>query len=339
MKEARKRCSPPSGYDVAALAGVSQAAVSRAFTPGAVIAKETRARVLVAAKKLDYRPNFLARSLITGRSGIVGVVMGNPKNPFFITSLEALSAGLSNIGKRMLVFTSEDQACVADVHVEDLLKFRVDALLLMSANLSTAQINKCRGAGIPVIFFNRMSRKPNGMWGVTGDNRHGGREIAQHLLQQGYRRLAYISGFTKSTTNLDRQSGFTEYVTGRGLPEPQCVEGHFQREGTIAATRSLLSQRQRPDAIFCASDFMAMATVEVARHEFGLTVGRDLGIVGFDGIEQAAWPSYDLTTYEQPVRAMVDSVVAIVDDPNAQRSERIVLKGVLKIRGSTRRNE
>jgi len=337
LSKTHKNSSPPSGHDVAALAGVSQAAVSRAFTPGANIADATRARVMIAAKKLDYRPNLLARSLITGRSGIVGVVMGNPRNPFFNVALQALSERLSKSGKQIMIFTSEDQACVADVHVEDLLKFRVDALLLMSANLSPELTERCRAARLPVIFFNRMSRKPDGMWGVTGDNRHGARKIAEHLVNQGYRRLAYISGFSNSTTNQDRQSAFTEFVTSRGLPAPQCVDGHFQREGTMAATRSLLSQRRRPDAIFCASDYMALAVIEVARYEFGIEVGNALGIVGFDGIEQASWPSFDLTTYEQPVHTMIDSVVAILEDPTAKRSERIVLKGSLKFRGSTRR--
>jgi DNA-binding LacI/PurR family transcriptional regulator len=207
----------------------------------------------------------------------------------------------------------------------------------MSANLSPKQVERCRVARMPVIFFNRMSRKPDGTWGVTGDNRHGARKIAEHLLQQGYRRLAYIAGFSNSSTNQDRQSAFVEYVSEQGLPEPQCIQGHFQREGTMAAARTLLSQRRRPDAIFCASDYMAIATIEVARYEFKLEVGGELGVAGFDGIEQASWPSFDLTTYEQPVHTMIDSVVAILDDPTAERSERIALKGVLKCRGSTRR--
>jgi DNA-binding LacI/PurR family transcriptional regulator len=338
MDKTRKRSSPPSGHDVAALAGVSQAAVSRAFTPGAIIADATRARVLLAAQKLGYRPNFLARSLITGRSGIIGVVMGNPRNPFFTTALELLSARVSSLGKQILIFTAEDQACVADVHVEDLLKFRVDVLLLMSANLSAELIERCKAARIPVIFFNRMSRKPDGMWSVTGDNHHGAGKIAEHLLKRGYRKLAYIAGFSNSTTNQDRQSAFVNYVTAQGLQEPQCVEGHFQRAGTMAAARSLLSQRRRPDAIFCASDYMAIATIEVARHEFNITVGKELGVVGFDGIEEASWPSFDLTTYEQPVRTMIDSVVAILDETAVEPAKRITLTGNLKCRGSTQRD-
>lgn len=328
----------PSAHDVAELAGVSQAAVSRAFTPGAHIAEATRKRVFLAAEKLDYRPNLLARSLITGRSGIVGVVMGNPKNPFFVTALEALSGRLSKAGKHILIFTSEDQECAADVHVEDLMKYRVDALLLMSANLSPDLAERCRTAGIPVIFFNRMSRQPAGTLSVTGDNRHGAALIAAHMLEAGYKRPAYIAGFADSPTNIDRQSAFVEHIQSKGLPAPLCVTGHFQREGAMEAARKLLSKKRgRPDAIFCASDYIAMATIEVARYEFGIEIGRELGVAGFDGIDQASWPSFDLTTYAQPVIPMIDSVVGILDDPDAERPERIVLQGVLECRGSTRR--
>src|SRR5580698_2293910 len=130
-----KRLSPPSAHDVARAAGVSQAAVSRAFTPGASIAKMTQAKIFHAAKSLGYRPNLLARSLIKGESGIIGVVIGHPRSIFFMSALHALSARLSQAQKHILVFTTEGKA-TADGHVEDLLKYRVDALLLMGIGLS-----------------------------------------------------------------------------------------------------------------------------------------------------------------------------------------------------------
>ena len=114
-----RRTSPPSAHDVARVAGVSQAAVSRAFTPGASIAKDTQERVFRAARSLGYRPNLLARSLIMGQSGIVGVVYGgNPRNPFFMSVLDALLKRLSRAHKHVLIFTVEGHA-TADVHVED----------------------------------------------------------------------------------------------------------------------------------------------------------------------------------------------------------------------------
>lgn len=323
---------------MARVAGVSQAAVSRAYTPGASISPETRERVLKAAAKMGYRPNLIARTLIRGRSDIVGVVMGNPKNPAHVTSFEALSNRLTKAGKHLLLFTAEEDDCAADVHVEDLLRYRADALVLISANLSARISNECRAAGIPVIFLSRLSRQTEGMSSVTVAGGEVGRKVAEHLLQQGYRRLAYMVGFSDSETNRERETAFIDYVAGQGIAAPQRIVGHFQREGAMAAARALLSQRRKPDAIFCATDYMAIATIEVARYEFGLEIGRALGVAGFDGIEQAAWPSFDLTTYSQPVEAMIDHVIAmILRTPGSHSPSRIVVEGELKCRGSTRR--
>ena len=325
---------------MARVAGVSQAAVSRAYTPGASISPETKQRVLKAAEKIGYRPNLIARTLIRGRSDIVGVVMGNPKNPAHVATFEALSNRLTKEGKHLLLFTAEEDDCAADVHVEDLLKYRVDALVLISANLSSKISKECRVAGIPVIFLSRLSRQTEGMSSVTVAAGEGARKIAEHLLQQGYRRLAYMVGFSDSETNRERETTFAEYVTEQGVIAPQRIVGHFQRDGAMAAARNLLSQRRKPDAIFCATDYMAIATIEVARYEFGLEIGRELGVAGFDDIEQAAWPSFDLTTYSQPVAAMINHVIAMIQRTSGSpSSSRIVVEGELKCRGSTQRRQ
>jgi DNA-binding LacI/PurR family transcriptional regulator len=333
-----KRKALPSAHDVARVAGVSQAAVSRAFTPGARIASATRERIFKVAKKLAYRPNLLARSLVMGRSGIIGMVTGNPNNPSCVASLELLTKRLSDANRHILIFTAAQDDCSADVHVEDLLKYRVDGLVLISANLSTELAAHCAAAGIRVLHFNRVGRYAEGMSTVTGATRIGTQKIAEHLVKQGYRNLAYMANFRNSVTNRQRESTFTAYVTGQGLPEPQSILGHFQRDGAMAAARTLLSQKRRPDAIFCANDMMAMATIEVARFEFGITVGPDLGIVGFDDIPQASWPSFDLTTYSLPIDAMAEKAVEIlVRDTEDRRASQIVVEGELICRGSTRR--
>src|SRR5436309_2204360 len=148
-----RRNGPPSAHDVARIAGISQAAVSRAFTPGASISEAMRAKVLIAAKELGYRPNLLARSLIKGRSDIIGMVVGNARNPFFTVALDAMSSRLRQAGRHLLVFTGESNA-TADVQVEDLLKYRVDGLVLMWTTVSPSLAEQCRDEGIPMIFFN-----------------------------------------------------------------------------------------------------------------------------------------------------------------------------------------
>jgi DNA-binding LacI/PurR family transcriptional regulator len=331
-----KRTSAPSAHDVARVARVSQAAVSRAFTPGASISDITRAKVHRAAKTLGYRPNLLARSLIKGESGIVGVIIGNPRNPLFMTALDTLSAHLSRAGKHILVFTADGNS-TADVQVEDLLKFRVDAVVLMAASLSSSLAEQCCDQGIPVICFNRPPRKTRGFASVAGNNREGGQLIAEHLLQQGYRRLAFMGGFAKSSTGRERESGFNAHLAAQGLLAPQREIGHGQRDGALQATRSLLTRKPRPDAIFCANDFMALAAIEVARYDFGLEVGREIGIAGFDNIEQASWPSFELTTYSLPLEAMIENVAARLLGKTVTADTHSIIDGQLMIRRSTQR--
>lgn len=333
-----KRSQPPSAHDVARLAGVSQAAVSRAFTPGASIAAGTRDKVLEAAKALGYRPNLLARSLIKGKSGIVGLVIGNPSYPFFLAALDALSARLSEAGKHILVYTAEENATV-DAHVEDLLKYRVDALMLMAASLSPALADRCRDEGVPVISFGRSAPMTGAFASVVGDNVGGAAKIAAHLLHQGYRRLGLIAGSPETASGREREAGFVDHLAAQGLGVAARAVGHFRRHEAVQAARSLLSCTPRPDAIFCANDDMALAAIEVARFEFGLELGRDLGVAGFDDIEQASWPSFDLTTYSLPVDQMIEKTVAILlDDSGAQLPSHTVVDGDLKARASTRRS-
>jgi DNA-binding LacI/PurR family transcriptional regulator len=334
-----KRLSAPSAHDVARVAGVSQAAVSRAFTPGASIAKATQNKILHAAKSLGYRPNLLARSLIKGESGIIGVVIGNPRSIFFMSALHALSARLSQAQKHILVFTAEGKA-PADAHVEDLLNYRVDALVLMGISLSTKLAEQCRDKGIPVVFFNLRTREIKDFASVTVNNREGARQIAEHLLRQGYRRLAFMAGPTNSSTSRARESAFNAYLASQGLPPPVREVGCYDRDDALQRTRTLLSRKSRPDAIFCWNDHMALAAIDVARYEFGLEIGRELGIAGFGDIEQASWPSFDLTTYSQPVDTMMQEVAKILlATRRLKRPVHMIVDGTLKPRRSTQRSQ
>lgn len=333
-----KRSGPPSAHDVARIAGVSQAAVSRAFTPGASISDAMRAKVLVAAKELGYRPNLLARSLIKGRSDIIGLVVGNARNPFFTVALDVMSTRLRQAGRHLLVFTGESNA-TADVHVEDLLKYRVDGLVLMWTTVSPALAEQCRNEGIPMIFFNRRAGTTEGFATVAGANAIGAGKIANHMIEQGYRRFAFVAGLEDSSTNREREEAFTAALVAQRFPPPARAVGHFQRKEGMEAARQLLALDPRPDAIFCGSDIMALGALDVARHEFGLAIGRDVGIAGFDGIEQAEWPSFDLTTYTQPIDAMMDRVADLLLDSTLYESHpHVIVEGELKIRGSTRRS-
>jgi DNA-binding LacI/PurR family transcriptional regulator len=332
-----KRTSPhPTAHDVARLAGVSQAAVSRAFTTKASIALATRNKVFEAANALGYRPNLLARSLIKGKSGMVGVVI-SPLSPFCMAVLDAFSARLSDVGKHMLVFTN-DGAKAVDKPVEALMKFRVDAIVLIGVRVTAKQARQCHEAQVPIIAFSRSPRNMKGVASITSDNVAGSEVIARHLIAQGYRTFGYMAGPEESKASQEREAGFTAHLTSLGLPAPERAVGQFHRAGAFEAARSLLSRTPRPEAIFCATDEMALALIEVARHELNLAIGREVGVAGFDGIEEAAWPTFDLTTYSTPVESVIGHLSPMLLDEQPELPLHTVITGKLEARGSTRRD-
>jgi len=323
--------------DVAELANVSQSAVSRVFAHHPSVSDKMRRAVLDAARTLGYRPNAIARSLITQRSRIIGVAMAYLDNQFYPEVLQSLSRALQAHGYQILLFTA-DETGAADPMLEQVLSYQVDALLLASVSLSSHIAEECELAGIPVILFNRTSSTP-GAASVTGDNFAGGRQIAEFLVAGGHQRFAYIAGAAESSTNRDREAGFCAGLAALGMPQPMRVPGQYDWQGAQVATRLLLGRPTRPDAIFAASDLMAIACLETARTEFGLSVPSDLSVVGFDDVGVARWPSYRLTSFAQPVEAMVSAAVTLILErleSLAAPARPIVIPGRLIVRQTTR---
>ena len=178
-----------TAHDVARLAEVSQSAVSRTFTPGASVAPETRERIETAARKLGYRPNAIARSLITRRSRIIGLVMSYLENQFYPVVIERLCQALQQDGYHVLLFISETEE--ADNVLADILQYQVDGIVMASTTLSSALANDCINAGIPVVLFNRVAQVgPMGGYStssVTSQNRAGGRLVGELLVRTGHR--------------------------------------------------------------------------------------------------------------------------------------------------------
>ena len=335
--EAEPERRPATAYEVAELAGVSQSAVSRVFTPGASVSAGMREKVLDAAQQLGYRPNLVARSLITRRSSLIGVAVPGTANPFYQAALDALSTSFAKIGYRVLLFTS-DPLAGSDPILEEVLRYRVDALVLISTSLSSHFADECLQQGLPVVMLNRKT-DGDSVSSVAGDNRRGAKELAAFLLAGKHRRFAYVAGLEHSSTNRDREAGFLEGLAERKVRHVERVAGNYSADDTESAVRTLLSSTTPPDAIFCANDYMALVAINLARAEFGLNVGTDVSIVGFDDIEMARWPIFGLTTYSQPVKAMVQRVVQVVE---RQLSAAVVpavqhiIDGELIVRGSAR---
>jgi len=299
-----------TSQDVAHEAGVSRSAVSRTFTEGASVSGRTRERVLAAAWKLGYSPNAIARSLITQRSHMVGLVMADITNPFYAKVLESFSEKLQSVGQRVLLFS------IAKVHDIDqalpaLLQYQVDGVIITSAVLSSAMAETCAKAGKPVILFNRYVRETTTS-AVCTDNAAAGRQVANLFADAGHRRCAFIAGTANTSTSNDRQRGFLDRLAERGAPPPLVDRGDYRYEGGFAAAERLFARDDPPDAIFCANDVMALGALDLIRQVRGLRVPEDVSVIGFDGIAASGWPSYELTTMEQQIERMTSEALEIL---------------------------
>jgi DNA-binding LacI/PurR family transcriptional regulator len=327
-----------TSLDVAAKAGVSQSAVSRVFTPGSSVSDKMARKVRVAAEELGYRPNVLARSLITGSSRIIGLVVAYLDNPFYADALQKLSHALDSEGYHILVFMAGNTQDEVDRVIESLMDYQVDGIITASINLSGELAERCATAGIPVVCFNR-SVIGAGLSAITSDNRAGGAALAAFLAAGGHRRIAHISGWQGSSTGQHRAEGFAKGLAAAGHEVHAQIDGMFDRTTAIAAAQTMMEAATPPDAIFVGNDHMALAVMDHLRFEMGLRVPLDVSIVGYDDVPMAAWQSYALTTVRQPARRMVEAtvkeVLARITTPDAP-VRRIEIDGPLMVRGSAR---
>ena len=327
-----------TALDVAEQAGVSRSAVSRVFTPGASVSKRTADKVRQAADALGYRPNVLARSLITGRSRIIGLVVAYLENQFYPEAIERLSRSLQERGYHVLVFMASNSGAEADEVMEELLDYQVDGIIVASVGMSNDLTQRCEAAGIPIVLFNR-AQDDDRLSAVTSDNYHGGRKLAEFLVAGGHSRIAHIAGWDGASTQRDREAGFVAGLknAGQTLAARAAADFNFDKAQTVA--RAMFQAKDRPDAVFVANDHMAFAVMDVLRYELALSVPDDVSVVGYDDVTLSAWPSYDLTTVRQPACRMVAATVEILMDRLADpetRPRRVALDGPLILRSSAR---
>jgi DNA-binding LacI/PurR family transcriptional regulator len=333
---AMKDGKPPTSIDVAKQAGVSQSAVSRAFTPGAAVSEKTRAKVMLAAKALKYRPNAIARTLSTNRSRIIGMVLSQLDNLFYPTVVDKLSRSLQQHGFHLMLFFAEGRD--VDNALTQLLAYQLDGVVLASTTLSSRLAKECVNASIPVVMFNRSADGAQAS-SVTSNNREGGRIVGEFLLENGHSRIAYIAGREDSSTNRDREAGLTAALAAADLSIYRRAVGNYEREDAAAATRALFAGKNPPDAVVVASDHMAFAVIDTLRFELGRAIPGDVSVVSFDNVPQAAWPAYELTTVVQSVDAMVNAATnLLLDQINASEivSSDVVVGCKLVVRKSAR---
>ena len=226
-----------------------------------------------------------------------------------------------------------------DSVLQEILDYQVDGIVLASVAMSSQLAERCDAAGIPVVLFNR-AQNDDSFSTVTSDNFSGGRALADFLVAGGHERIAYIAGWEGASTQRDREAGFRAGLADHGRKLFARGVGDFHTDRAADAAVEMFSGDQVPDAVFVANDHMAFAVMDVLRGRLGLSVPRDVSVVGYDDVQLAAWPSFDLTTVSQPSDEMVSKTVSalmaqIEDGETVPR--RVIIQGELVVRGSARR--
>ncbi len=330
--------NPASAKDVAELAGVSRAAVSRCFTPGASISPETRARILRAADTLGYQVNRLASGLIRNESGIVALIGAEVATPYRGQLLAALTAALQRAGKVALVINTDRSDESVERALRHAISYRTDAAIFLSGMPARSLAETCQRNGMRLVLINRDGGHPGSLLVRLSDEQAGRRAVAV-LRAAGCKRLALASSLNGTPSLVGREKGFLAAIREAGIDGCEARLGATSYETGLELGMSLLSRPDRPDGIFCTTDLMACGVMDAARWRLGLRVPDDLSVISFDDIPQAGWEGYDLTTFQQPVEEIAaQSLDWLLSSPVEDGAVELVLEARLKMRGSVRRS-
>lgn len=324
--------------DVAKAAGVSQPTVSRVFSRTAHVEPAKAERVRAVARELGYIPNLVARTLNSGHSFRIGVVLAHLKNGFFSEALQQLSKALNARGYSVTVYFAGNSADEVEDIVESLLADQVDGIVLASISLSSSLVARVRNSGIPCVLFNRGQKDPGASM-VTASNVLGAKRATEFLIASGHRHIAHLAGWNESLNGLERLRGFEAAMEDAALKPFAVIDCHFRRSVAMTETRALFSGPLSPDALFVATDHMAFGVLEVLRAELGLRVPEDVSVVGYDDAPMASWKTFDLTTVQQPLERMVEQTVTVLlgeIEDNTRAPQRLEIPGQLVVRGSAR---
>ena len=328
--------------DVAKLAGVSVATVSRYLSGASKLTGSTEAKVKGAIETLNYRPNIMARSLSQSRSGMLMVLVSGVSSPFISSLLSAFSKPASARGyKVLLAETSMDQKIEA-TYIEALRSRLADGFVQLSAHLHPEMLDEKH----TIPFVNVCECLPDATYPtVQIDDRRAARQITEFLISLGHRDIACLVGLYndqyRSPVTVQRLDGFRDALDENNIEfhAEWMLQGDYTTDSGVQAAQTIAEMERRPSAVFCASDTMAIGLIRGLAN-LGINVPEDISVTGFDDIEMAKYTVPSLTTIRQPVEkianAAINNLIDIIEE-KAHVRQHVTIEHELILRGSTRR--
>lgn len=325
--------------DVAALAGVSPATVSRVLNGDPRVGSDLHDRVIEASERLGYRPNGLARSLRTQATKVLGLIISDIQNPFCTALVRGVEDAASERDYSVVLANADEDLAKEQRYLEVIAAERMAGVILSPASTRHTKVDLLTGRGIPVVVIDRRIQSA-AVDSVTVDNKKAAQHAVAHLVAAGCRRIGVVAGPSDISTASDRLAGYRAALRAAGLPDDPdlVVRADFRVDGGRRGARALLALDPRPDALFVTNNLMMVGTLDAVA-DAGLAVPDDLLLAGFDEMGWAGMAP-PLTLVEQPTyeigRRAAELVLSRIGGSDGP-AQRVVLPANLVVRRSTER--
>jgi LacI family transcriptional regulator len=301
--------------DVARIAGVSRSTVSRVMNGKRDVRTDVRARVLKVIDETGFRPSATARSLVSRRTGVIGLVIPWRasqilEDPYFVGLIRGVSRASNAAGTTLSFFLFETEEEERELYRRVVAPRLVDGLMIVAARKDDALLDEVADSGLPMVSLGRVMHREDVSW-VDVDNFEASRRAVQHLVGLGHTRIASIAAPQEIVAAIDRHNGFIEGMTEAGLDTVLVEFGDWSADGGYQAMRRLL--RHRPTAVYVASDTMAMGALRAIKDD-RRSVPDDIAVVSFDGLPASERCDPPLTTLRQPIAEVGETLIQLLLD-------------------------
>lgn len=326
--------------DIARMANVSHTTVSRALNDKSRIRDETKERILSIAKELNYRPDFIARSLVIRRTKTLGLVITTIANPFYIELAQGIETTARGLGYSIILCSTHSDLSTEKQHIEMLRSKGVDGIIFSSAHMGDPNILVLAEEAFPLVMVNRRTYHPTVKEKVDYvgiDNILGGYLAVEHLIKLGHKRIGVIGGSSESSVGFERLEGGKKALEAYGLETmtEYFLDGDFLKESGYRGGKQFLQMQAPPTAIFATNDYMALGAYQAIVEE-GRKVPEEMAIVGFNDIEFTAMKGIELTTIGQKKYEMgalaVKALIERIEGKRSEAPQEIILQPELIIR-------
>lgn len=324
-----------TSVDVAAESGVSQATVARVFSSPDKVSPATREKVHVTAERLGYVPNAIARSLKSQRTNIIGAVVP-AYGEYWQSVLTEFSRQLAKQGQQLLLFSFAEHDDVGGA-LAAVAQYRLDGVILASATIDPGHLSQMQRSNLRAVAFNQPAAA-GVMPSVSVDNEAGMGELAGHLIDVGCRSVLYVGGVSTASTDQIRYRGAARTLGDRGVGCAYVEAGAYTYEAGYKTATTIAQRDTLPDAVMVGSDEVAFGVMD-GLDDAGIDVPGDLLVTGFDGLPQASWAGYDLTTLVQATDVLVAQAVAILLEAPASadtQAPSVVVPGTIRYGKTTK---